>query len=117
MIIRIKNIAYSYIFCGLLLICLLPAASCYADDFPETQAADTYFTDGQYDQAILFYQKVISKAGNHRPELTAYSLFQQARAFTAIGDTQTAKLLCKKIIHTFPSTAYSQQAKAFLAQL
>ena len=63
---------------------------------------ETRFQQKEYDQAILEYQEVISKFSNQ--ELTPTALLRQAEAFEALSDNDTAKIIYKKILGSYPNS-------------
>jgi len=73
------------------------------------------FYQGEYDLAILDYQKVIS---NHsRSGLTPQALLKQGMSFEKLTDHETAKIIYKKLIGDYASSPEAQQAKSRLGNL
>ncbi len=73
------------------------------------------FYQGEYDLAILDYQKVIS---NHsRNSLTPQALLKQGMSFEKLTDHETAKIIYKKLINDYAGSSEAGQAKSRLANL
>ncbi|WP_028584262.1 tetratricopeptide repeat protein [Desulfogranum mediterraneum] len=73
------------------------------------------FFQGEYDLAILDYQKVIS---NHRRDsLAPQALLKQGMSFEKLTDLETAKIIYKKLISEYSSSSEASQAKSRLANL
>ncbi len=73
------------------------------------------FNQGEYDLAILDYQKVIS---NHsRNSLTPQALLKQGMSFEKLTDHETAKIIYKKLINDYASSREAGQAKSRLGNL
>jgi len=89
---------------------------------PADKAADALFymgeslyARGEYDLAILDYQKVISNhAGNQR---TPTALLKQGMSFEKLTDHETAKIIYKKLIAEYPDSAEAASAEQQLKLL
>ena len=86
------------------------------------QAAETLFymgespfANGEYDLAILDYQKVISNHADHPRTPTA--LLKQGMSFEKLTDHETAKIIYKKLIAEHPQSAEATTAQQQLAGL
>ncbi|MBO8143921.1 MAG: tol-pal system protein YbgF [Thermodesulfobacterium sp.] len=73
---------------------------------------ESYFKEKEYEEAILSYQKLIELPGWHPLKPTA--MFNQAKAFKALGDTEAYKLLLKKVINNYPNSKEAEIAKNLL---
>jgi len=69
----------------------------------------------RYEEAILDYQKVITEfpQSNKVPD----ALLKQGLAFVKIGDTDSAKIVLKKLIKFYPNTPQARVAKKQLKML
>ncbi len=73
------------------------------------------YAQGEYDLAILDYQKVIS---NHsKDSLTPNALLKQGMSFEKLTDHETAKLIYKKLMNDYGGSAEASQAKDRLSRL
>ena len=61
---------------------------------------ESYYGEKKYDKAILQFQDVIQKYGDH-PKAAA-ALLKQGMAFQALGDDKNAGIIWQKLIDTFP---------------
>lgn len=76
----------------------------YVERYPDTALADNaifwigeaYYDQGQYEQAILQYDRVVQKYPSG--DKVASSLLKQAFSFAAMGDNVSARILLKKVI-------------------
>ena len=76
---------------------------------------ESLFNQGEYDLAILDYQKVIS---NHaRDAHTPRALLKQGMAFEQLTDNETAKIIYKKLIGDHAGSKEAQEAKERLGKL
>jgi len=80
----------------------------------ETELADSYFDNKEYDRAIIEYQKFISNSKDYDEYIVAYSLLYQAQSFYELNDAETAKILLNKLIKLYPNTVPSAIGKEFL---
>ncbi|WP_457574995.1 tetratricopeptide repeat protein [Desulfolithobacter sp.] len=77
--------------------------------------AECLFAQGEYDLAILDYQKVIS---NHaRDPHTPTALLKQGISFEKLTDNETAKIIYKKLIKDYPDTPEAAKARKRLEKL
>lgn len=86
------------------------------------QAAETLFfmgeslyAQGEYDLAILDYQKVISNHADHQRTPTA--LLKQGMSFEKLTDLETAKIIYKKLIAEYPDSSEAEAAQQQLSLL
>jgi len=76
---------------------------------------ESLYNQGEYDLAILDYQKVIS---NHSKDSHASSaLLKQGMAFEKLTDNETAKIIYKKLLSDYPGSSEAAQAKERLNKL
>ncbi len=73
---------------------------------------ECYFNQGDYEDAILSYQKLIELPGWHPQKPLA--IFRQAQAFKALGDEEAYKILLKKLIRQYPYTKEAAEARKLL---
>lgn len=76
---------------------------------------ESLFARGEYDLAILDYQKVISNHAQHRRTPTA--LLQQGISFEKLTDLETAKIIFKKLVAEYPDSAEADSAQQQLEAL
>ncbi len=76
---------------------------------------EAHFGEKSYENAILQFQDVIQKHPTH-PKTPA-AMFKQGLAFQALGDTQNAKIILRKVQETYPQSEEAGKAKAKLAEL
>ena len=76
---------------------------------------ESLFARGDYDLAILDYQKVISNHADHPRTPTA--LLKQGMSFEKLTDHETAKIIYKKLIAEYPQSAEASTAEQQLAAL
>jgi len=70
---------------------------------------ETYYAEKNYEKAILQFEDIIQKQGDH-PKV-ASAMLKQALAFEASGDMATGKLLLNRVIERFPLSAEAARAK------
>ena len=70
---------------------------------------ESLYARGEFDLAILDYQKVISNHTKHRRTPTA--LLKQGMSFEKLTDLETAKIIYKKLIAEYPDSAEAESAK------
>ncbi len=73
---------------------------------------ETYYTEKNYDSAILSYQQVIKNYPGKDKVVAA--MLKQAMAFSAIKDTKSARFVLKKLIEGFPKSDEAKKAKLLL---
>ncbi len=76
---------------------------------------ETYYGEKKYENAILQFQDVIQKYGDH-PKV-ASALYKQGLSFQALGDTKNAKVILKRVVDTFPLSEEAKRAKERLATI
>lgn len=76
---------------------------------------ETYYTEKNYDSAILAYQAVIKNYPGKDKVVAA--MLKQAMAFNAIRDTKSARFVLKKLIEGFPKSDEAKKAKAMLKEI
>lgn len=70
---------------------------------------ETYYAEKSYEKAILKFEDIIQKYGEH-PKV-ASAMLKQALAFDATGDKETAKLLLQRVVETYPLSDEAKKAK------
>lgn len=95
----------------------------YIERYPDTPLTDNsyfwigeaYYDQGQYEQAIINYDKVVQKFpdGDKVPS----ALLKEAFSFAAMGDNMDAKILLKKIMADHPGSEQAAIAKKKLEVL
>jgi tol-pal system protein YbgF len=85
----------------------------YPDDPLAVNAAywvgETYYAEKDYEKAILQFEDIIQKQGDH-PKV-ASAMLKEALAFEATGDMATGKLLLQRVIERFPLSTEAAKAK------
>lgn len=76
---------------------------------------ETYYSEKNYESAILSYQEVIKSFPGKEKVVAA--MFKQATAFNAIKDTKSAKFVLKKLIEGFPKSEEAKKAKVMLKEM
>ena len=76
---------------------------------------ESYYGEKKYENAILQFQDVIQKYGDH-PKV-ASALYKQGLSFQALGDNKNAKVILKKVVDTFPLAEEAKRAKEKLATI
>lgn len=76
---------------------------------------ESYYGEKKYENAILQFQDVIQKYGDH-PKV-ASALYKQGLSFHALGDNKNAKVILKKVVDTFPMAEEAKRAKEKLATI
>ena len=74
---------------------------------------ETYYAEKAYDMAILQFEDVIQKYGEH-PKV-ASAMLKQAFAFEALGDKGNSRLLLQRVIDRFPLSEEAARAKEKLS--
>ncbi|MBN1829545.1 MAG: tol-pal system protein YbgF [Deltaproteobacteria bacterium] len=95
----------------------------FQTNFPENEYSDNaqfwigecYYFEGQFEKAILEYEKVIKNfpKGNKVPS----ALLKQALAFKKLDDSDSAKLLLQRIIKEYPGTTSAKLARDRLSDI
>jgi len=70
---------------------------------------ETYYAEKNYEQAILQFEEIIQKYGDH-PKV-ASAMLKQALAFESTGDQATARLLLQRVIERYPLSDEAGKAK------
>lgn len=70
---------------------------------------ETYYAEKNYEKAILQFEDIIQKQGDH-PKV-ASAMLKEALAFEATGDMTNGKLLLRRVIERFPLSAEAAKAK------
>jgi tol-pal system protein YbgF len=73
-----------------------------------------WYGEKKYENAILQFQDVIQKYGDH-PKVAA-ALLKQGLAFHALGDLKNARVILQKLIDSFPLSEEAKKAKEKLAE-
>jgi len=73
-----------------------------------------WYGEKKYENAILQFQDVIQKYGDH-PKVAA-ALLKQGLAFQALGDQKNARVILQKLVDTFPLSEEAKRAKEKLAE-
>jgi tol-pal system protein YbgF len=76
---------------------------------------ETYFSQKNYEQAILEYQEVITKFPGK--EKVPAAMLKQAMAFKELGDAKSAKYIYNKLVETYPRSEEAKKAKERLKDL
>ncbi len=76
---------------------------------------ETYYSEKNYDQAILSFQDVI-KNFPQKDKVPA-AMLKQAMSFKAIKDPRNAKFVLKKLIEGYPRSDEAKKAKELLKEL
>jgi tol-pal system protein YbgF len=76
---------------------------------------EAYYGEKKYENAILQFQDVIQKYGDH-PKV-ASALFKQGVTFQTLGDNQSAKTILQKLVDSFPLSEEAKAAKERLKKL
>jgi tol-pal system protein YbgF len=76
---------------------------------------ETYYAEKNYEQAILQFEEIIQKYGDH-PKV-ASAMLKQALAFESTGDQATARLLLQRVIERYPLSDEAGKAKQKLQTL
>lgn len=76
---------------------------------------ETYYSEKNYESAILSYQEVIKSFPGKEKVVAA--MFKQATAFNAIKDTKSARFVLKKLIEGFPKSEEAKKAKVMLKEI
>ncbi|MBV5339493.1 MAG: tol-pal system protein YbgF [Deltaproteobacteria bacterium] len=73
---------------------------------------ETYYSEKNYEAAILSYQEVIKNYPGK--EKVAAAMLKQAMSFEAIKDAKSAKFILKKLVEGFPKSEEARKAKVLL---
>lgn len=75
---------------------------------------ESYYGEKKYESAILQFQEVVQKHGNH-PKV-ASALLKQGLAFQALGDEKNARVILQQIVERFPKSEEAKKAKEKLSE-
>jgi len=76
---------------------------------------ETYYSEKNYESAILSYQEVIKNFPGKEKVVAA--MYKQAMAFNAIKDSKSARFVLKKLIEGFPKSEEAKKAKVMLKEI
>ncbi len=76
---------------------------------------ESYYTEKNYESAILSYQDVIKNYPGK--EKVAAAMLKQAMAFNEIKDAKSAKFVLKKLVEGFPKSDEVKKAKELLKEI
>jgi tol-pal system protein YbgF len=71
--------------------------------------AESYYKDGNYEDAILAYEDVLKK--NPKSDKVPSALLKQGMAFYELKDEKTGKIILEKLIQTYPDSEQAKTAK------
>ncbi|GFO53030.1 lipoprotein [Geomonas sp. Red276] len=71
---------------------------------------ETYYSDKNYDQAVLEFQEVINNFPDNRDKVPA-AMLKQGMAFKEMGDPKSAVYVYRKLIEEFPKSDEAKVAK------
>ena len=76
---------------------------------------ETYYSEKNYELAILSYQEVIKNYPGKEKVVAA--MLKQAMAFNEIKDTKSSKYVLRKLIEGFPNSEETKKAKLLLKEI
>jgi len=76
---------------------------------------ETYYSEKNYESAILSYQEVIKSYPGKEKVVAA--MLKQGMSFNLLGDTKSAKYVFKKLIEGFPKSEEAKVAKGLLKEI
>ncbi|HIJ88104.1 MAG TPA: tol-pal system protein YbgF [Desulfuromonadales bacterium] len=76
---------------------------------------ETYYSEKNYESAILSYQDVIKNYPGKEKVVAA--MLKQAMAFNEIKDSKSAKFVLKKLVEGFPKSEEAKKAKELLKEI
>jgi len=76
---------------------------------------EALYGEKEYERAILQFQDVIQKFGDH-PKAAA-AMFKQALSFKSLNDNQNARTTFQKLINNYPLAPEAEKAKQQIADL
>ncbi len=76
---------------------------------------ETYFKEKNYEEAIIYYQKLIDlpEPNPFKPK----AMLRQAEAFLQLKDKKAAEIVLKKLVKTFPGTPEAKEGEKILKGL
>jgi len=75
---------------------------------------EAYYAEKNYEKAILQFEDVIQKYGDH-PKVAA-ALLKQGLAFDTLGDRASARLLLQRTVTRFPASQEAKKAAGILKE-
>ncbi len=75
---------------------------------------EAYYGEKKYENAILQFQDVIQKYGDH-PKVAA-ALLKQGLAFYALSDVKNARVILQKVVGSYPNSQEAAKARERLAE-
>ncbi|WP_305043639.1 tol-pal system protein YbgF [Geoalkalibacter sp.] len=75
---------------------------------------EAFYGERKYENAILQFQDVIQKHGEHPKAASA--MLKQGMAFEALGDRRNARVIMEKIIEAYPLSDEAKKARGYLDQ-
>ncbi len=75
---------------------------------------EAYYAEKNYEKAILQFEDVIQKYGDH-PKVAA-ALLKQGLAFDTLGDRASARLLLQRTVERFPASQEAKKAAGILKE-
>ncbi|MBE0597122.1 MAG: tol-pal system protein YbgF [Desulfuromonadales bacterium] len=75
---------------------------------------EAYYGEKKYENAILQFQDVIQKFGDH-PKV-ASAMLKQGMAFSTLGDRKNARVILQRLIGSFPLSEEAKKARELLAE-
>lgn len=75
---------------------------------------EAYYGEKKYQDAILEFQEVIDRYGEHPKAASA--LFKQGLAFAALGEKKNARVVLRKLVESYPRAEETKRAKERLAE-
>lgn len=73
-----------------------------------------YYGEKKYENAILQFQDVIQKFGDH-PKVAA-AMLKQGMAFATLGDRKNARVILQRLVDTFPLSEEAKKGRERLAE-
>jgi tol-pal system protein YbgF len=86
-------------------------------DYPDNEYSDnarfwiaeSYYKDGNYEDAILTYEELLKK--NPKSDKVPGAMLKQGLSFYALKDERTGKIILEKLIEQFPDSEQAKTAK------
>jgi tol-pal system protein YbgF len=75
---------------------------------------EAYYGEKRYENAILQFQDVIQKHGDHPKAASA--LLKQGITFDTLGDERNGRVILNRLVETFPMSEEAKKAKERLAE-
>lgn len=75
---------------------------------------EAFYGERKYENAILQFQDVIQKHGEHPKAASA--MLKQGMAFEALGDRRNARVIMEKVIEAYPLSDEAKKARGYLDQ-